>query len=243
MSRMWHYVRNGQPQSPVPEEQLRALRASSALRAEDLVWREGLPAWIPAGQVPELTPQAPPPPAYLPPPPPAFAPPPPPAYAPAPQPYPTPATFPGPGPFAAPGAPSAAGGPSPVALDLLRKTRPWTRLLGVLGALGLGFILLAALFMAIGATPPFNAMPPGPRLVAALLYVLMAFLQLPPVIFLNRYASRITDLLATGTMAELEAALAAQKAFWKYVGILTLIGILLSVVAIPAAFLIPLLMK
>jgi len=42
------------------------------------------------------------------------------------------------------------------------------------------------------------------------------------VIFLNRYASRIGNLVNSNHPGDLEEALAAQKSFWRYLGILTL---------------------
>ncbi len=55
----WHFLKNGQQQGPVTAEQLRGLIAPA-----DLVWKEGLPQWVPASTVPNLLPSkaAPPPP-------------------------------------------------------------------------------------------------------------------------------------------------------------------------------------
>lgn len=75
---MWFYARDQQQYGPVSEEELRRLLQRGELSTEDLVWREGMPEWIPASSVAELaTPLPPAPPA-------SFAPPPaPPAYQPA----------------------------------------------------------------------------------------------------------------------------------------------------------------
>jgi hypothetical protein len=48
-------------------------------------------------------------------------------------------------------------------------------------------------------------------------------IQLPPVIFLNKYASRIAEAEGTRTPEDLARALEAQKSFWRYVGIFTLV--------------------
>jgi hypothetical protein len=47
----------------------------------------------------------------------------------------------------------------------------------------------------------------------------MAAFYIVPGIFLMRYASRIAALVASGRADDLESALAAQKSFWKFVGI------------------------
>lgn len=52
---MWYYYQNGQQVGPVPVDTIRGLAAQGQLRADDLVWREGMPQWSPLRQVPELS--------------------------------------------------------------------------------------------------------------------------------------------------------------------------------------------
>jgi hypothetical protein len=218
MATAWHYVQNGQSLGPVPEEELKAMLAAGSLRGEDLVWTQGMAAWTPAGQVPELRP-APPAPA------PVFVAPVPMMAAPAPF---------GGAPFRAQATPQM-GGVSDGAVALLRATKPWVRLFGVLGAIGIGLIVLGALgFMVLGATLLKGA-PPFMNILVAAFYLVLAGLHLPPVIFLNRYASRIRDLMQSGSPTDLEAALRAQKSFWKYIGIFVLIYFCIVVLAIVVA--------
>jgi hypothetical protein len=95
----WFYGRDGVQQGPISGDELKRLAESGGLRPHDLVWREGMPQWQPAQQVPGLfaAPAGPPPiparpgagapaPHYAPPghaPPPAHYAPPPAGYAPA----------------------------------------------------------------------------------------------------------------------------------------------------------------
>lgn len=65
---MWYFGRNGRQEGPVSDEQLRTMIRNGSLRREDLVWREGMADWQPAGDVPGLP--FPSPAAYSPPPPP-----------------------------------------------------------------------------------------------------------------------------------------------------------------------------
>jgi uncharacterized RDD family membrane protein YckC len=60
----WFYVDAGQQAGPVPDEQLDELVRGGKVRADTLVWREGLPNWLPYPQArPEgVQPPAPPPP-------------------------------------------------------------------------------------------------------------------------------------------------------------------------------------
>lgn len=217
MANQWYYAQNGQQFGPLPGEQLRNMLSSGALRPTDLVWSDGLPAWMPASQVPALMPapaphQPAPAPAYIQPP----APRPVPAYAPV-------------------AAPAAYGNPGEVAEEvvaILRSTKPWVRFLAVLGFIGLFLLVMGSLAIMVLPMGPMGSMPIGPRIGAAFVYLLMGLVQFPAVLFLNRYAGRIARLAASGAPMDLEDALRAQKSFWKYVGILTLVMMILYILVI-----------
>src|SRR5689334_10370666 len=53
-NRLWFYADRGQQQGPFPEVQLRDLVARGAVRAETLVWTEGMSGWQKAGDIPGL---------------------------------------------------------------------------------------------------------------------------------------------------------------------------------------------
>jgi hypothetical protein len=72
----------------------------------------------------------------------------------------------------------------------------------------------------------------GPRVGAAFAYLLIGLVQFPPVFFLHRYAGRIAKLAASGAPSDLEDALRAQKSFWKYVGIFTLVVMILYILVL-----------
>jgi len=54
----WYYSKNGTQLGPVEENVLRAKLASGEVSTTDLVWREGLPDWLPAARVAELASQS-----------------------------------------------------------------------------------------------------------------------------------------------------------------------------------------
>ena len=61
----WYYMKNGAQTGPIPTDELKALIASGAVKADSLVWREGLAAWAAANTQSEFTgiaPATPPPP-------------------------------------------------------------------------------------------------------------------------------------------------------------------------------------
>ena len=54
--RRWWYRKNGSETGPVDETTLQQTLASGGLGADELVWTEGMPQWVPARQVPGLLP-------------------------------------------------------------------------------------------------------------------------------------------------------------------------------------------
>jgi hypothetical protein len=52
--RSWFYASNGQQQGPYAEAQLRDLIARGTVRADTLVWSEGMAGWQKAGEIPGL---------------------------------------------------------------------------------------------------------------------------------------------------------------------------------------------
>lgn len=55
-NRSWFYASNGQQQGPFPEAQLRDLITRGTVRADTLVWSEGMSGWQRAGEIPGLVP-------------------------------------------------------------------------------------------------------------------------------------------------------------------------------------------
>ncbi len=52
----WYYSKNGTQLGPVSEADLLAKLASSEVLTTDLVWKDGMGNWLPAGQLRELVP-------------------------------------------------------------------------------------------------------------------------------------------------------------------------------------------
>lgn len=55
-NRNWFYAADGQQKGPLPEPQLRDLIARGMVRADTLVWTEGMAGWQKAGEIPGLVP-------------------------------------------------------------------------------------------------------------------------------------------------------------------------------------------
>jgi len=63
MNGQWYYVHNGAPAGPIETDVLKQLIAGGNFYATTYVWQDGMPAWLPASEVPGLVPALPPPPS------------------------------------------------------------------------------------------------------------------------------------------------------------------------------------
>lgn len=104
----------------------------------------------------------------------------------------------------------------------LRKTRPWVTLIAVLSFIAGGLMVLAGL---INMTQSF---------MAGLVSLMFAAIYLLPGVALIRYSKAIDKLLHGGGVSELEQAVDAQASFWQLAGIITLVSMALTVVAVIA---------
>jgi hypothetical protein len=60
MSSRYYFAQNGQKFGPVTAAQLRQLLAQGRLQSQDLIWKEGLVAWVPLAKLDEMEPVQPP---------------------------------------------------------------------------------------------------------------------------------------------------------------------------------------
>ena len=121
----------------------------------------------------------------------------------------------------------------------LRATWPWTRLLSVLGFIGTGLMILAGLGVIVGESfIPVSEKTP-PLVFMGILYTLSSVFYLVPSIWLSKFSTAVSVFLKSGDAIELGKAIAYQKSFWKFIGILTVVSIALIVLGIIAAILIP----
>ena len=127
-------------------------------------------------------------------------------------------------------------------LDSLRKTRPWTLFLAILGFVFTGLGMLFGLFMILagGFAGDLPHQPGTPQFFGTafgfgfgILYLIMSvFLYLLPCIILFRYGSAIGRIAGNDSQTAMEEALLRQKTFWKYIGILMIIVLALYVLLI-----------
>jgi hypothetical protein len=138
-------------------------------------------------------------------------------------------------PFAAPQSTSWAGPPGPATpgsitspgiVEALRATRPWVMFLGVLGFIFGALVLIGAVvifFRGMAARQPAGGLP---MTIMAVIYVLIGVIQVAAAYYLFGYGQRIGDFLAGGHVQSLTEALNAQKSFWRLIGIVALVYLL-----------------
>lgn len=214
----WYYAANGAQQGPVSIEQLNAWARAGQFGPDVSVWRDGMSQWTSAGQVSELAA--------------AFGG------------EPTQAVVAQPRYAAAAGPPLQYEAPgqealfvSPRAIELLRQTKPWVRLFSVLlfiavGLAVLGNVVQLVALIALASSTGEAAAFAGLGIVGMALTIGVVLLYLFPAMYLGRYASRIDAVVRFRRQADFEAALEAQKSYWKFFGVLFLAVVALFVVFI-----------
>ena len=123
--------------------------------------------------------------------------------------------------------------------DALRSTRPWTRLLSILGFIATVILIISGIAMMLGRNfLPKSTDTPALMLIGTL-NVAVSIFYLIPSVWLYKYSSAISRFLEGGGASELGNAVAYQKSFWKYVGIMILISMIVAILGILAAVFIP----
>jgi hypothetical protein len=130
--------------------------------------------------------------------------------------------------------PDLPSGPDPhpeAVRSTLERTQPWVRFLAIvafayIGLMIVGGLVAGAVLLAAGETQ---------ALAFLFLYPLLGVLYLYPALCLLRYANGIRSFLQTNHPQDLATALDTQRAFWKFVGVLTAIGLVLGVVVVLVA--------
>ncbi|MFV8368126.1 hypothetical protein [Flavobacterium sp. LB2R40] len=115
------------------------------------------------------------------------------------------------------------------AKDFLKETAKWAYFLSILGYIGIGFIIFAALFAgtlfsAMGnINPAMGAMGSSFGIVMAFVYFLIAVLYFFPVYYLNKFASNAKMAFKNNDSETLTTSLEYLKSHYKYIGIMTLV--------------------
>ncbi len=131
---------------------------------------------------------------------------------------------------------------SPNSTSFLESTAKWARFLSILGFIGIGFMVLAALLMfaggalisgrassMYGSRGMFGGAPMG---LIGVMYLVMAGLYFFPVLFLNKFSSKMLNAITMRDSMSLESSFEQLRNHYRFVGIMTIIVIGLYVVGI-----------
>jgi len=125
------------------------------------------------------------------------------------------------------------------AQQYLNQTRPWVWFMSIILFISSGLMFLGGLVMFLVGLMGSGGMPPGmpvPTVInlitVGLVYFCTAGFYIPPGIFLARYAGSIRSLEKNRSAETLEDTLKHQKSFWRYVGIMTIIALIVTVLFI-----------
>jgi hypothetical protein len=128
-------------------------------------------------------------------------------------------------------------------LTYLKLTQPWVRFISIMGFLATGFLFVLGLALILGAgilsSLSHSAFGGAPVGLIGLLYSAMACLNFFPALYLYRFASGIQRALRGEDIHGVEEALRNQKSFWRFVGILLLLVLVmqfLMILGIAGAF-------
>jgi hypothetical protein len=158
-------------------------------------------------------------------------------------------------PYSAPEAPltagtpegpdAAAGGVTPKTRILVAKAGPWATFLGVIGFIGSGFVVLAAVAMVLmsgaansGLGAAFSFLKPFGGAVGGimgLLYLIIAAFIFFPSLFMVNIGSAAKKYRTRGEPADLERFVAGFKKWVKFYGIGLIVTLSLYAVAIVVA--------
>jgi hypothetical protein len=140
----------------------------------------------------------------------------------------------------------ATGSITPVMVDALRGTKPWTMLIGILLFIMSALLVLGGIGGVIAMTAAMSAESGGMSggIVAAVgaFYLVLAAIYIFLGLYLVKYSSAIGTFLSAGQSTDMESALQQQQKFWKLSGILSIVMIVVFVLAIVAAIALPALM-
>lgn len=128
---------------------------------------------------------------------------------------------------------------TPGVINMLQRTKPWTRFISVVLWILIVIMMLLAVGMIFATTmlsKEFEKSMPGMGgiFAGAMIgfYLLIGFLYIYPAVKIWSYGTWIGKLVKSGSHDDLEKALDQQRSFWKFVGIITLIMIVAYIAGI-----------
>lgn len=108
-----------------------------------------------------------------------------------------------------------------VAVDALRVSAKWSQFLAIMGFIGIGFMIIAAIFVSkLMGNLPDNGNPIlAIKGFVGVLYIILAALYFPPVYYLFKYATDMKIAIQDRNSEDIGDALNYLKSHHRYLGI------------------------
>jgi Family of unknown function (DUF5362) len=125
----------------------------------------------------------------------------------------------------------------------LAEAAKWAKFLSIMGFIGCGLIVLIGVFFGsffsmfsgkLNQASPYGDMPAsgGFGAAMAIMYVIIALIYFFPCLFLFRFATKMKTALASNDQETLNTSFQNLKATFRFIGILTLIGLCFWILAL-----------
>lgn len=111
--------------------------------------------------------------------------------------------------------------------DFLKETAKWTKLLSILGFIGIGLMILFGIFFGTlinkisGNNPNVNL--GSSQILLAVTYIVLALIYLMPVYYLYNFSVKMKEALLINNEDSLTAAFSNLKSHYKFIGIFMVI--------------------
>ena len=114
------------------------------------------------------------------------------------------------------------------AKGFLKETAKWAYFLSILGYVGIGIIVLVAIFAGsifsrMSSMSPMGNFGAGIGTIITIVYLLIAALYFFPVYYLNKFASNAKMALRDNDTETLTTSFEYLKSHYKFIGILTVV--------------------
>ena len=109
--------------------------------------------------------------------------------------------------------------------DFLRETAKWAHFLSIIGFIGIGIIVIVAIFFSSFMASAYSEFPGAASSGAFLtiIYILVAVLYFFPVLYLYKFSSNMKRALAMEDEVTLAKSFENLKSHYKFIGILTIV--------------------
>lgn len=125
--------------------------------------------------------------------------------------------------------------------DYLLETAKWGKFLAIVGYIGLGLLILAALVVIIGFSALGSLETAGlPMSIMGIMYLILAVLYYFPVTYLYRFSSQMKSGIKSNDQEKVTFAAENLKSMFKFMGIVTVV--MLSIYALALIVILPIAM-